>query len=190
MNVLLFSGLLWGLLGANPDNASYAASMPGDLGYATYDCCAPCGDSSGDSCGDTCGDPCGTPCTRGACRDRTPCGPLSVVFSIFDRNTWCGPSCGERYWGDFYSDPPDCQDPCDRCGNYTGRTSYGGNWGNVRGSSSALRGGSSGGCNCGKHQDLGDEPIPMEGRVHPQSTRVVSRQSSVSKQPIKAVRPR
>jgi hypothetical protein len=33
---------------------------------------------------------------------------------------WWGPSCGERYWGDFYSDPPDCWDPCDCHGNYNG----------------------------------------------------------------------
>jgi hypothetical protein len=39
---------------------------------------------------------------------------------LFTPNSWCGPSCGERYWGDFYSDPPDCWDPCDHCGNYTG----------------------------------------------------------------------
>jgi hypothetical protein len=33
----------------------------------------------------------------------------------------CGAGCGQdRYWGDFYSDPPDCWDPCDQYGNYTG----------------------------------------------------------------------
>ena len=51
-----------------------------------------------------------------------PCwhrGPLSCLFALFLPCSWCGPSCGERYWGDFYSDPPDCWDPCDGYGNYT-----------------------------------------------------------------------
>jgi hypothetical protein len=188
MNALLFSGLLWGLVGANPDCGD---CMPVATRFSTIDCCSSCGDSCDDGC-DSCGDPCSTTCGRGACRDRTACGPLSVLFSIFDRKTWCGPSCGERYWGDFYSDPPDCSDPCDRCGNYTGRSSYGGSsWGSAPSGTSYRSGGSSGGgCNCGRHSDIGTEPIPMEGRVRSSSTRVVSRQSSTSKQPIKATKPR
>jgi len=46
---------------------------------------------------------------------------LSCLFDILAHRSWCGPSCGERYWGDFYSDPPDIWDPCDCYGNYTGR---------------------------------------------------------------------
>jgi hypothetical protein len=84
-------------------------------------------------CDDEC-DPCGRPCGRAAyggcdpCADpccTSPCrvwhrGPLSCLFALFMPNTWCGPSCGRRYWGDFYSDPPDCWDPCDGYGNYAG----------------------------------------------------------------------
>jgi hypothetical protein len=33
----------------------------------------------------------------------------------------CDSGCGERYWGEC-SEPVDCHDPCDRCGNYVGRT--------------------------------------------------------------------
>lgn len=33
----------------------------------------------------------------------------------------CGSGCcGEVYWGEWISDPPDCADPCDNCGTYVG----------------------------------------------------------------------
>ncbi len=53
-------------------------------------------------------------------------GPLSFVFALFTAGTYrgCGfgdrGGCGERYWGDWYSDLPECSDPCDRYGNFTG----------------------------------------------------------------------
>jgi hypothetical protein len=187
MNTLLLGGLLFGLLGAVPGGASYgdSANMRGDFQDQTYECSAPCGVSCDDSC-DGCDEPCGRPCGRGACCDRTPCGPLTFIFSIFKCNTWRGPSCGERYWGDFYSDPPECHDPCDTCGNYVGHSSYGGNWGSVRGYST---GGSGGGCSsCNKNRVLNDEPIAEEGRVIYPSTRV-SRQPTPAKQPTKTIRP-
>jgi hypothetical protein len=75
--------------------------------------CGPCGDCCGDACADPCGDCCyGRPWHR---------GPLSCLFALFTPAYWGGRGCGERYWGDFYSDPPDCWDPCDCNGNYTGR---------------------------------------------------------------------
>ena len=77
--------------------------------------CVPCGDP----CGDPCCDPCGSGC-YGRCWHR---GPLSCLFALLTRGCWWGSGCGcseERYWGDFYSDPPDCWDPCDCYGNYTG----------------------------------------------------------------------
>jgi hypothetical protein len=182
MNALFFSGLLLGLLGANPDATSYhdSALLAGDIQGPTYECSAPCDDS----CGDCCDEPCGRPCGRGACGDRTACGPLTLIFSIFKCNTWRGPSCGERYWGDFYSDPPECGDPCDNCGNYTGRATYGDDFGSVRGYS----GGGGGGCpNCNKHRAFDDQPIPREGRVISQSTRV-SRQPSPTRPAAKVTR--
>ncbi|MEX2113034.1 MAG: hypothetical protein WD845_07595 [Pirellulales bacterium] len=33
---------------------------------------------------------------------------------------WCGPSCGEKYWHEWFSLPPECCDPCDECGGYIG----------------------------------------------------------------------
>ncbi len=81
-----------------------------------------CGVVRGPICGPACGgyDPCMDPCGEccyGRCWHR---GPLSCIFALFMRESWYGPSCGERYWGDFYSDPPDCWDPCDCYGNYSG----------------------------------------------------------------------
>jgi len=33
---------------------------------------------------------------------------------------FCGDGCGEVYWSEWHNDPPDCLDPCNRCGNYVG----------------------------------------------------------------------
>lgn len=183
MNTLLLSGLLWGLLGASPAAMNYGHSGIRTVDYEdeTYTSCNGCGESC-DDCGD-CSEPCGRPCGRGACGDRTACGPLSFVFSIFKCNTWRGPVCGERYWGDFYTDPPECHDPCDTCGNYVGPTSYGGNWGSVRGYSS-----SGGGCkSCNKNRVMDSEPIPEEGRVVYPTTRVTHKPAP-AKRPTQATR--
>jgi hypothetical protein len=186
MNILFCSMVLFVLLGANSDGASFSDSalLQGDFQNSTYECSAYDCSTCDDSCGDTCEESCGTTCGRGICRDRTACGPLSFVFSIFNANTWRGPTCGERYWGDFYSDPPACHDPCDRCGNYVGRSTYGSDWGSVRGYSSGSIGG---GCNCNKNRVMSDEPIMEEGRVTHPTTRV-SRQPTPARQPSKAVR--
>ncbi|MCE5269481.1 MAG: hypothetical protein LLG00_16515 [Planctomycetaceae bacterium] len=88
------------------------------------DCCTSCGRACRSRCRtcgmcgdcDTCGDPCGDTC-YGRPWHR---GPLSCLFALFSPCTWCGRGCGDRYWGDFYSDPPDCWDPCDCHGNYMG----------------------------------------------------------------------
>ena len=88
------------------------------------DCGGPCLGAPSRSCSpcdDPCMDPCGETC-YGRCWHR---GPLSCIFALLTPTSWWGPSCGERYWGDFYSDPPDCWDPCDGYGNYEGRGGYG-----------------------------------------------------------------
>ncbi len=66
---------------------------------------APCGDcgAAGDDLG------CG-PYSDGHC------GPLTWVFSLLCRETFCGSGCGPKYYGEWYSDPPDCCDPCEFCG--------------------------------------------------------------------------
>ncbi len=85
----------------------------GDCGRPCGRCCGPvCGGCGGGPCGDCCGDGCGERCWNR--------GPLTWIFALFTPPCWCGRGCGQRYWGDFYGDPPDCWDPCDCYGNYTG----------------------------------------------------------------------
>ena len=68
-------------------------------------------------CADAC-DACGDPgCDAYDCRRP---GPLTSLFGFLRCGAFCGSGCGERYWGDWYGDPPDCCDPCDNCGNFTG----------------------------------------------------------------------
>ena len=109
----------------------------GSAGCCTYcrPACSPgmaCGSEywAADCCEPTC-DPCGPQCCDSCCDSCDSCGPyhhygvltfLGRIFSPY--HSWYGRSCGERYWGDFYGDPPDCHDPCDRCGNFTGGMGY------------------------------------------------------------------
>jgi hypothetical protein len=162
--------------------------------------------------GAPCDTPCARPCRRPLCRNYGPgslggdpsadlCGsgssgrcwhrgPLNCVFALLMPVSWWGPSCGERYWGDFYSDPPDCWDPCDGYGNYTGNTGNTGNTG--------------GGCrNCGDAHGAAtgysrnyagdsrvDESMSVpEGKIISQSDRAVGPAPSPASQPHKATRP-
>lgn len=60
-----------------------------------------------------CGPHPGQPCTDGY----GECGILPWLF----HGKSCGKGCGEVYWGEWISDPPDCCDPCDQCtGDWTG----------------------------------------------------------------------
>ena len=126
-------------------------------------------------CGEDCGypyrfprvrscDPCADGCRPLTCKDKTYCGPLTPIFALFTRDCWSSTGCGERYWGDFYGDPPDYCDPCDRCGNYTGGRN---GWTGSSGVSGR-------GCNCGGGQPAMEQmsPVPMEGRVISQGNRV------------------
>jgi hypothetical protein len=138
-------------------------------------CAKPChkvGCRSCSSCGDSCCDPCADPCGDGCCRPWYR-GPLSCLFALFTPNCWCGPSCGERYWGDFYSDPPDCSDPCDDGGNYTGRGCHncgGAQHGHARG-----------------YVDDG-EPVADEGVLTPQAERLTTPAPKPTPAPHRAVR--
>jgi hypothetical protein len=153
-------------------------------------CCAPCARSCGTCCG-TCGDPCGDTCCNGCgdgcCQRCWHRGPLSCLFALFTPCSWCGCGCGGRYWGDFYSDPPDCWDPCDCHGNYMGcgcSTVCGSN-----GGCACHQGG--GGChNCGGGYSGGDPPATMSGeKMLSQTDRAVSPNSTTSQQPHRAARP-
>lgn len=74
----------------------------------------------------------------GCCVHRTmgpqdPCGPPdsglrpwkasqceSCGGGTFAEKASCRTGCGEIYWDEWLSDPPDCCDPCDDCGNWVG----------------------------------------------------------------------
>lgn len=49
----------------------------------------------------------------GDCQGHTPATYLKSKLT-------CGSGCGEIYWGEWLSDPPDDCDPCDDCGNWVG----------------------------------------------------------------------
>lgn len=75
-------------------------------------CCvdrSPCG-------GGACGPVGPAPCATGACG--SGCCP-SLIGAVASAVT-CNTGCGERYYDEWISDPPDCCDPCDNCGNWTG----------------------------------------------------------------------
>ena len=48
--------------------------------------------------------------------------------SAFPRK-FCGSGCPERYISDWHNHPPDCQDPCDCFGNFTGDRNGSKYWG-------------------------------------------------------------
>lgn len=49
----------------------------------------------------------------GDCEGHTPSSYTKHVLT-------CASGCGEIYWGEWISDPPDKVDPCDNCGNFVG----------------------------------------------------------------------
>ena len=51
----------------------------------------------------------------GDCHGHTPAQHLKHMLT-------CASGCGEIYWGEWISDPPDDCDPCDDWGNWTGPT--------------------------------------------------------------------
>lgn len=86
--------------------------------------CEPaCGTDCGPVCGPACGPACAPACGPAGCYH----GPLTWVFNLFRCGNWWGcMGCGETYWGGYCDTPPDCCDPCDCQGNWTGGTCGGG----------------------------------------------------------------
>jgi hypothetical protein len=92
---------------------------------------APCGEVCGPVCEPECAvpcDPCGDPCGAYGYGAVAPYGPyygsnwpglLPWLWRVLFGGGFCGDGCGELYWSEWHSDPPDCSDPCDRCGNWT-----------------------------------------------------------------------
>jgi len=117
----LLGGPFWVPGGCGP----YGACGPCEPGFCepcgpVCDPCGPVCETACEPCGPVCGEVCYDPCA-GPCH-----GPgighslLALVGGLFHAETWCGPVCGERYWGDFHGAPPACYDPCDCQGNYVG----------------------------------------------------------------------
>jgi hypothetical protein len=99
--------------------------------------CGPCGpfgrglickpgygiDCRARGCGPTCGPSCGPSCGPDApcCKPSLTCSPCGGGLKYWlNGRCYCGPSCCERYWGEWISDPPYCCDPCNQCGHFVG----------------------------------------------------------------------
>lgn len=116
--------------------------------------------------------------TVGCCHPRmyhgSCCSPAGVGPRI-KNGISCQKGCGEVYWGDWISDPPDCCEPCDSCGNFTGaecgkRGFYGCYrpcWRNLfRLHSSRCDDGCCGGCSsCGEVGEFVGESIVQDGTL-------------------------
>jgi hypothetical protein len=84
------------------------------------------------ACDPTCGHPCLPALNydrvwRGGCNECGDCGGagnyyhcglLPVLRAHLGMHGTCGRGCGEVYWGEWVSDPPDCCDPCNSCGDW------------------------------------------------------------------------
>jgi hypothetical protein len=56
------------------------------------------------------------------------CCVVNSVTCLHDRwldnyrcTHWMCSQCGEKYWSEWFNDPPECCDPCDDCGHYVGK---------------------------------------------------------------------
>jgi hypothetical protein len=55
----------------------------------------------------------------GHCNTPVGCCNGGIKGWLNSQATGCK-GCGDMYWGEWVSDPPDCCDPCNKCGDYTG----------------------------------------------------------------------
>ncbi len=56
------------------------------------------------------------PWEMGKCGGCSTCGSRESLGDVAS----CRWGCGEIYWDEWLSEPPDCCDPCDECGNWAG----------------------------------------------------------------------
>ncbi len=83
--------------------------------------CRPCGPTCGPACGPSCGPACGPSCGAGSCGPSLTCSPCGGGIKYWlNGRCYHGRSCGERYWGEWVSDPPNCCDPCNQCADFVG----------------------------------------------------------------------
>jgi hypothetical protein len=101
------------LLGARPGVGSI---LPTACGGACGGTCGQAGCGTIDACG--CGQGCVGGCLGGGLVRGALSVPYNLISRLFTRQVYTGESCGGTYWGDWYSYPPACQDPCDNgsCG--------------------------------------------------------------------------
>jgi len=157
-------------------------------GAGCGDCCGmvpDCGSSCG-GCGPVCGNPCG--CCNGGygcgCTCGCGCGgpgPLACVLRLFHPTRWFGcynNGCGEIYWGDFHGDPPDCCDPCNCMGDYTGCTSSCGGCGCMGGGDCGCAGAPAG------NYGVPSQGMPSGGLSAPQDAAGESRSAEPTKAPV------
>ena len=91
-------------------------------------CRGGCGQSCGSSCGASCGAACGASCGPSCgCDSCATCGPSLTCSQCcggikywLNGRCYAGRSCGQKYWGEWVSDPPYCCDPCNQCANFVG----------------------------------------------------------------------
>ena len=108
------------------------------------------------------------------------CGGHSPA-SYIGHNLTCASGCGEFYWGEWFSDPPDDCDPCDDCGNWIGerccpptwkerlRAGIAGQWftdGGAKGSKSGCGCGGKGCAACDAEWMNSAESTIIEGPAH------------------------
>ncbi len=149
------------------EHCSDCDAIPSDAGCGGCGVCDDCAPVDRDSsCDSACGE-------CGGCRDACGCGGPCCCCRVFgwigellDPEAWCGGSCGEIYWGDFHGDPPDCRDPCDGCGNFTGVNIPGRTGGCV-----------DGGCSDGGFDGFTETPV-RSGPMHGSGCNCAARSSS------------
>jgi hypothetical protein len=100
---------------------------------ASCGCEPACGTEVGCGCEPACGcaEPCG--CGTASCGTcgrncRAKAGERWARFVGCMHKSLCGTGCsgcdGEIYWSEWYNDPPQCCDPCNQCGQWTGPSTY------------------------------------------------------------------
>ena len=112
-------------------------SRVGGMGCVGEPCCGSCGEVGDCGCGEVAGDcGCGMAPTDCGCGIAAPscgtacggCDDCASTCGVRCRRGWpllraifgCAGCSGNWYWSEWYSDPPDCCDPCDGCGNWNG----------------------------------------------------------------------
>jgi hypothetical protein len=104
--------------------ALFAYVLAAALAALANGCCADCHSYACGGFGGVAAGP--EPCS--ACGEREPCGGGWGLFGCC-RHLWaCNSGCGDTYCGEWFSDPPDCCDPCDCCGGWTGDSCCGPHW--------------------------------------------------------------